>query len=156
METSPIRGIVDARAFHALRERAYRLLAHREYSRFELQRKLSPHDDQGQLETLLDALVSEGSLSDRRFAEQLGRSRFQAGKGPRLLEQELRRHRLEEDIVQAVMSHYRKLWRDLAATVRRKKFGDSPPEDYRAWARQARFLQQRGFTADEIGDYDGA
>lgn len=154
MEDSPIRAVADARALHALRERAYRLLARREYSCYELRRKLTPHDGHGQLDLLLDTLDSEGSLSDRRFAEQLGRSRYQAGKGPRLLEQELRRHRLDEDIVQEVMSQYRESWRDLAAEVRQKRFGTAPPEDYRAWAKQARFLQQRGFTADEIGSYD--
>ena len=156
MEESPIRAIVDVRAFHALRERACRLLARREYSRHELRQKLSPHDRHGQLDLLLDALVSENSLSDRRFADQLGRSRYQAGKGPRVLEQELRRHRLEEGIVQAVLSQYRESWRELAAEVRRKRFGDAPPENYRAWAKQARFLQQRGFTVDEIGSYDEA
>ncbi len=156
MEDSPIRDTADARAFHALRERAYRLLARREYSCYELRRKLSPHDDRGQLDLLLDGLVSEGSLSDRRFADQLGRSRYQAGKGPRLLKQELRRHRLAEDIVQVVMSQYRESWRDLAADVRRKRFGTAAPDSYRDWAKQARFLQQRGFTADEIGSYDEA
>jgi regulatory protein len=34
--------------------------------------------------------------------------------------------------------------------VRRKRFGDEPPQDYKERARQSRFLQYRGFTSDQI------
>ena len=45
---------------------------------------------------------------------------------------------------------------DLAARVRTSKFGSQPPSSYREWAKQARFLQQRGFTAEQIGSFDGS
>ena len=37
-----------------------------------------------------------------------------------------------------------------AATARRKRFGDDLPRDMQERARQARFLQQRGFSMDDI------
>jgi regulatory protein len=142
------------RAYAGLKDRAYRALARREYSCHELRQKLLSHDDHGQLEELLEELVEEGALSDHRFAEQLGVTRVNAGKGPRVLEQELRRHRLEEHIVEEIMERYRDTWESLAEAVRRKKFGSGSPKDYREWARQARFMQQRGFTIEQIGGFD--
>ena len=142
-------------AFVALRDRAYRLLARREYSRFELRQKLQAHDSHDQIERVLEQLADEGSQSDLRFAEQLASTRINSGKGPRLLEQELGQHRLDNDIVQDIMDRYRNDWGNRAESVRRKKFGASEPSDYREWTRQARFLQQRGFTSEQIGTFRG-
>ena len=152
---SPGQEIADRQAFAQLRDRAYRLLARREHSQWELRQKLHSHDGADQLDRLVAVLTEEGSLSDDRFAEQLVRSKVSAGKGPRVILQELKRHRLEEDIIHAVLSEYRDRWNALADSVRLKKFGREAPADYRAWTKQARFLQQRGFSPDHIGSYDG-
>ncbi len=146
---------VDHEVHQQLKDRAYRLLARREHSTHELRQKLTRYDSHGHLTDVLSALTAEGSLSDLRFARALGRSRVLSGKGPRILEQALRSHRLREDIVQSVMTDYQDLWLDLAADVRRKKFGDAVPDSFEVWAKQARFLQQRGFTTEQIGTYAG-
>jgi regulatory protein len=41
-------------------------------------------------------------------------------------------------------------WVALAIQVRSKRFGNSPPVVFREKARQARFLQYRGFTTEQI------
>ena len=41
-------------------------------------------------------------------------------------------------------------WAGIAREIRRKRFGLSPPGDYRERARQARFLQYRGFSAEQV------
>ena len=41
-------------------------------------------------------------------------------------------------------------WARIARETRRKRFGLSPPGDYRERARQARFLQYRGFSAEQV------
>jgi regulatory protein len=41
-------------------------------------------------------------------------------------------------------------WAGIARETRRKRFGLSPPGDYRERARQARFLQYRGFSAEQV------
>jgi regulatory protein len=41
-------------------------------------------------------------------------------------------------------------WAATARELRRRRFGVSPPGDYPERARQARFLQYRGFTAEQI------
>ena len=40
-------------------------------------------------------------------------------------------------------------WVEAAETVRRKRFGAKVPADFKEQARQARFLQYRGFTAEQ-------
>jgi len=41
-------------------------------------------------------------------------------------------------------------WRALAREVRVRRFGARPPLDFRDRARQSRFLEYRGFTAEQI------
>jgi regulatory protein len=41
-------------------------------------------------------------------------------------------------------------WHELARAVRAKRFGAARPRDYKERARQARFLQYRGFDAAQI------
>lgn len=138
------------KAYAELRDRFYRLQARREYSLHELRQKLSVHDEYQQLHDLLDVMVREGKQSDRRYAEQIARTRVNAGKGPRIIEQELNAQRIDGELIREILQDYQGRWAELAETVRRKKFGDRPPADYQQWTRQARFLQQRGFFARDI------
>lgn len=110
--------------------------------------------ESAQLPALLDRLLAElaaaGAQSDARFAEHLSRWRFQTGRGPVKLRYELTEHCIAAELIEQVMAEYEPQWRESAARVRARKFGDAPPPDYKAWARQARFLQQRGFTSEHI------
>jgi regulatory protein len=57
-----------------LRARALRLLARREHSRAELERKLAAHAAcRAALDQLLDALAAKRQLSDERYAEERAR-----------------------------------------------------------------------------------
>jgi regulatory protein len=47
-------------------------------------------------------------------------------------------------------------WRARAFEVRIRKFGPEAPEDWAERARQARFLQYRGFSSDHIRAATGA
>jgi len=135
--------------YAALRSEACRLLARREYSAWELRCKLpgaAPH----LLDRLLAELAERGAQSDLRFAEHLCRRRYQAGRGPVKLRHELAEHRIDPALIERAMSYYQPKWRNSASEVRRRKFGDRAPASYREWARQARFLQQRGFDAEHI------
>ena len=144
--------------YRTLRDKALAYLARREHSVFELERKLSAggEADAACMQTLLQELAAQGTQSDRRFAEQLCRVRVGSGKGPVQVNHELEQHRIEPGIIQAVLSGYAHQWQQLADTARLKKFGDAPPADYKQWARQARFLRQRGFMNDQIRPFDGA
>ncbi len=138
-----------------LQDKAYEYLARREHSRFELSCKLDRFDQFGQADQVLDQLMQGGAQSDQRFAEQIGRVRISAGKGPVIVEQELNKNKVDPIIVEIVMEQYKDQWLELAEQVRRKKFGEARPKEYREWARQSRFLQQRGFTSREISGFNG-
>jgi regulatory protein len=134
----------------SLRARAIAALARREYSRQELERKLSPlAQSPDQLNDVLGELQREGLLSDTRFAESVARvkgSRF----GSARVRYELQQKGVPDTVAHTVL-------RDLAETesarIRRvweKRFGVAPTSAEEA-ARQQRFLMQRGFSSDDIG-----
>jgi len=108
------------------------------------------------LDRLLAELVADGAQSDARFAEHLSRWRFNTGRGPVKLRFELTEHQIAAQLIEQVMAEYESHWHESAARTRARKFGDTPPPDYKTWAKQARFLQQRGFKSEHIEPFAGA
>jgi regulatory protein len=128
-----------------------RLLSRREHSRTELESKLRrrgfPPEAIG---TLLDELAAEGLQSDSRFAETYVRRRMEAGFGPRRIALELRERGVAGLVEGPLADPDSALWDEALARVRRKRFGPGLPADLAESARQARFLEYRGFAADRI------
>ena len=133
-----------------LKDRALGYLARREHSAHELKEKLTRKDEYGFSAEIVDELTAARLQSDARYAEHLARVRVGAGKGPMVLYREFQQHRIDAVIVESVMAEYQGQWSDLAEAARMRKFGEDSPADYKAWARQARFLQQRGFSSEHI------
>jgi regulatory protein len=133
----------------SLRARALRFLARREHSRQELARKLTAHVAEGEdIEALLDDLVQRGWLSDARFAEQSIRAKSRRF-GPLKLAQQLRSRGLDAETIAA---GFRAASADGVASMEsiwRSRFHGAAA-DAREHARQARFLQGRGFALDEV------
>ena len=137
-------------ASESLRSRALGLLARREHSRAELQRKLSPHmEDAQELIDLLDDFTRRGWLSDARFAEALVHDK-QAKFGTSRLAYELRERGVEDSVIREQMVTLKDSELDRARQVWQSKFGVLP-EDAKARAKQMRFMQSRGFSFDVIG-----
>ena len=126
-----------------------RFLARREHSRLELGRKLAPHAMEGDdIEALLDELAARGWLSDARYAEQSIRSHARRF-GPLKLARDLRARGVDEE---SIAAGFRAAGVDGASSIEgvwSRRFR-RPPGDERERARQARFLQGRGFGLDEI------
>jgi regulatory protein len=134
----------------SLRNRALGLLARREHSRAELQRKLALHAEEPQeLIDLLDDLARRGWLSDARFAEALVHDK-QAKFGTARLAYELRERGVEESIIRDQLAELKDSELERARQVWQSKFGVAA-EDAKARAKQMRFLQSRGFSLDVIG-----
>jgi len=132
-----------------LRQRAVRLLARREHTRAELTRKLAPHGTAEEIETVLTELAQAGLQSDARFAESYVRSQA-ARLGSARLRQTLRNKGVAAEIVATELEQAS--LPDETARARavwQKKFA-APPLDARDWAKQARFLQGRGFAVEVI------
>ena len=132
-----------------LKQRAVAYLARREHSRAELAKKLSAHGTQEEIDSVLNSLQDVKLLSDQRFAAAFIRSRAERF-GVGRLRQELRQRGVEGELAERELKTD-----DLPAEIERarvvwqKKF-DGQPADAKEWAKQARFLQSRGFSSDII------
>ena len=127
------------------------LLSRREYSAFELQRKLQQkHYAADVIERVLADFATEGSLSDRRFAESYTRFRQAKGFGPLRIQQELQQRGVKQAIIDLVLNNCDTQWDEVIRQVRQKKFGHEMPEDFASRAQQSRYLQYRGFSHEQI------
>ncbi|MBI3041982.1 MAG: recombination regulator RecX [Betaproteobacteria bacterium] len=130
--------------------RALKLLAQREHTRAELARKLAPHaEDPAEVERALDQCESHGWLSERRAVEQLvhaRRSRF----GARRIERDLLAKGVSGEAAAAAALKLRSGELGAAREVWRRKFRGRVPRTPAERARQARFLQGRGFDLGTI------
>ena len=130
---------------------ALELLARREHSRRELTRKLGTRgfpDDV--IAPVLDELERSGSLADARFTDSFVRSRVGKGQGPQRIRAELAQRGIADTEADEALRSSDVDWRETIRAVRRKKFGAELPRDYAERARQARFLQYRGFSNEQI------
>ena len=132
-----------------LRARALRLLARREHSRAELQRKLAPHAQEGSdLEALLDDFTRRGWLSEERFVEQTVRVKSRRF-GPLKIAHHLREKGIGEAGIAEALVQSRSGQAEALEAVWRSRFGRAPA-DAAEKARQIRFLQGRGFALESI------
>ena len=132
-----------------LRRLAMKLLARREHSCAELEQKLSRAGDAAAAAAVVEELRRSGLASDRRFAESYIRAhaeRVGAGR----LRQALRGKGVDAEIVDGCLADAA-LPDELARAraIWQRKFG-STPVDRKEWAKQARFLQGRGFSGETI------
>lgn len=130
---------------------ALRLLARREHSAQELRTKLRGRRCPPALvDKVLNTLRDEGALSDRRFADTYVQARFDRGYGPLRIEAELRERGIGGLQAAEAMAGFAPMWVASADRQRRKRFGSGTPAGFSERARQMRFLQQRGFTGEQV------
>jgi regulatory protein len=141
----------DDEAYQASYAGALRLLARREHSELELRRKLvARKHGEAVVDAVLAELVERGLLSDRRYTDVYLRGRYQRGYGPLRIRAELHERGIGDALLEQPLSELADSWVESAAQQRCKRFGECLPRDYAERARQMRFLQQRGFTAEQI------
>lgn len=135
----------------ALKNKAIYLLARREHSRHELNRKLIQKGFFAKdIPDVLDELENEGLLNEQRFIGCFIRSRRARGFGPLKICAELREHGINRDLWQSNEEWREELWQNSATILCAKRFGfvaERTPEEI---MRQSRYLQQRGFTSSQI------
>jgi regulatory protein len=130
---------------------ALELLARREHSRRELTRKLAARGFAADIVApVLDDLERSGALAEGRFADTFVRSRIANGQGPQRIRAELAQRGIDAAAADEVLLGADVDWLDAIRAVRAKRFGREPPSDYAERARQARFLQYRGFDSAQI------
>jgi regulatory protein len=126
-------------------------LARREHSQVELFRKLKQNNfADAAIQQTLDQLMVEGLLSNRRFIENYIHYRREKGYGPLRIHAELSSRGLDEEFIEEHIQMSDNLWFDAARKLWQKRFKGLVPRDFKARARQMRFLHYRGFTQDQI------
>ena len=125
-------------------EQAVVLLARREHSAAELRQKLQQAGHEtDKIHDALTTLQQNGLQDDQRFAEAYIRSRLLRGYGELRIRQELKQKGVADDLANLSIQQAEIDWFALAAEVRRKRFGEQCPDDFKDRARQMRFLQYR-------------
>ena len=134
-----------------VRTAALGLLASRDFSRNELtERLLRKGHATSVVHAVVAALVQEGLLREARYVEQFITHHAGRGQGPQRIRMELRERGVEAEAIESGLDDTETDWVRAAREARRRKFGVSLPRDYRERAKQARFLQYRGFSSDQI------
>jgi regulatory protein len=129
-----------------LRARALRLLARREHSRQELERKLAPHAESSEaVQGLVARLKERNQLSEERFAEE--RARVLSRKyGAARIRQDLKAKGVDAATIDRISSDG-ELERARAILARKYR---NPAATREERAKRMRFLQSRGFSSEII------
>ena len=130
-----------------LRARALRLLARREHTRQELERKLTPHAGSSEeVKDLLSGLKQKNQLSEERFAEE--RARQLARKyGAARIRQDLKAKGVSEELIARFSSSENEMQK--AKEILERKYR-TPAATREEKAKRMRFLQSRGFSSEVI------
>jgi len=134
----------------AARSVAISLLARRDFASGELRGRLEKQGfDAAIAAGTIAELVEERALNDARYVANYISYQAARGQGPLRISAELKALELPGDLIDSGLAAGPD-WRVLAREVRERKFGPDPPPDWTQKARQARFLQYRGFSSDHI------
>lgn len=136
--------------FNKIKDKAFRLLAQREHSRFELYRKLKRKEFPVQMiNQALDYLEEQDYLNDQRFAENWIKSRLRyKPRGPYLIKKELSQKGVDISIQKELISslitpevEYRLARQLLDKWLNRKKKKDDISD------KMYRYLLNKGFSS---------
>jgi regulatory protein len=143
-------SVIDPTDPKAARQLAISLLARRDHCSGELRSKLK---DKGFTEEIIGALIGalqrEKVLDDQRFVEHYVAYHAGRGHGPARIGRELQVLGLPGELIERHLDQASD-WVGRAREVRQRKFGRALPQAYAEKAKQARFLQYRGFTGAQI------
>lgn len=133
----------------SIKARALRLLAQREHSQLELERKLAPHVQEPEaLVEVIAWLHSKGFISEARVADSVVQ-RKASRMGAARIQQELVHKGLPDDLIQDTIRALRGTEHERAQAVWSRKFGQAArtPQER---AKHMRFLAARGFAAEVV------
>ena len=134
-----------------VRATALNLLARREHSLLELHHKLTRRGFASEtVTTVLERLLADDLVNERRYAELYANSRIDKGYGPLRIRAELRERGISDEIVTVVLADLADFWMKKLIQVHRKRFDGVVPANASDQAKQMRFLRHRGFTLEQI------
>ena len=134
-----------------IKQKALHLLSRREHSRRELHQKLLRRGfTSEEIIPVLNTLQTDNLLSEERYIASFIRSRIQKGHGPLKICAELQNRGIDPSRIFANEEWLESQWQVGANAVRIKRFGKPVPTCIVEQSKQARYLERRGFTTDQI------
>jgi regulatory protein len=135
----------------SIRMVAMDLLSRREHSEQELRQKLKTREHSlDAIDEVLQALKHDRLQSDTRFTESYVNQRVNAGVGPVKIRYELRQKGIDDLLADEFLEPLSTQWDEIMERQRIRKYGEAIPSDYRESMKQARFLQNRGFSGEAV------
>ena len=108
---------------------------------------LSKGFDGDAVSAAIGELASTRAIDDARYAHHYVAYQAGRGRGPIRIAADLRKNGIAAELIEAAVAEGPD-WTTIAARVRRARFGAKAPASWSERARQARFLQYRGFSSD--------
>lgn len=125
------------------------LLARREHSAFELQRKLTQRGfDSHTVDEVIGQLAEQGWQSDARYAETYVRMRVERGYGLQSIQAELGERGVARSLIQSVLDEAEIDWLSCARKQIHRHYHQAP-EGYDDQLRRYRHLLSRGFSPEQ-------
>ena len=135
----------------ALRHKAIELLARREYSFSELEKKLLlVSEDHETILKILDWLVEMELQSDERFTQMYLRSRASSGYGPVRIKLDLKQKGINEYLIESSFEELAFEWSEEVDRLIIKKVKDLSLDDMKLKNKVMGYLQRRGYTLNQI------
>lgn len=126
-------------------------LARRDYTQHEIAVKLkSKGYESPVIDELLTAFSQAGLINEARFTENFIHWRRNKGYGPMRISMELRLRGIPDEMIAEHLQITDNAWSLEAQRVWRKRFKANSLKNIKEKAKQQRFLQQRGFTREQI------
>ena len=133
----------------AIRIKIMDFLSRREHSSKEIYQKMSRRvESKEMLNEEINRLISDGLISDERFAESYFQSRRNRGFGPLRIRNELSQRGVSESIFNSIQSDTD--WSAYAFYALEKKINGKKPDDMKAILKLKNFLNYRGFEFQDI------
>lgn len=135
----------------AIEKLAIGLLARREHSAKELVRKLTAKGyERDAVAAVIEEIREQGWQSDERYTESWIRHRASAGFGPYRIRQELREKGIEAKNIEKGLQESQIDWYESARDAYNRRFRNCLALDGKEISKRRRFLQGRGFDAEQI------
>lgn len=133
------------------RRTAYHLLARRDHAQLELINKLTAKKHASEhIQKVVTELLEKKYLDDARFCELYLSFRRKKGFGPLKIAFELQNKGVAKNLIADAFNIHDNAWVTDAANVWQKYFQAGKPLTFEDKAKQSRFLQNRGFTHEQI------
>ena len=137
-------------AFKVVYNKALDIISRREHSQKELTGKLlNKFSEEEIVNSVINNLVKKNLLNDSRYSEAYVVSRKRKGFGPKKILYELISRGVIENIAYKAIQNEGG-WKDAALKAFNKKFKKGKAMDFEELNKQKTFLQNRGFSFEEI------